>query len=108
MPNVPVPDPVRDDLRLSNLVVWEAKRTKKGEPIQLTLAGPGLEHMLYGWGLTIEDAVQSALRSTTYLRDQASVRGALGRLEWAMADLRWTVENVRINGGVYDDDFVPF
>lgn len=108
MPNVPVPDAVRDDLRLSNMVVWEAKRTKKGEPIQLTLAGPGLPNMLYGWGMTIEDAVQSARNSVLHLREQSNLRGALARLEWAVADLRWVVANCGKNGGVYDDDDIPF
>ena len=108
MPNVPIPDAVRDDLRLSNLVVWEAKRTKKGEPINLILAGPGLPYMLYGWGMTIEDAVQSALRDRRLLLAQSSLLGAMQRLEVQLQELNWCLMSCRDNGGVYDDDYVPF
>jgi len=88
------------------MVVWEAKRNKKGEPISLTLAGPYLPQMLHGWGLTIEEAVASALRTPSWLQLQPGLAGAIARLDAELYRLRWAV--MAWAAGEHPDDFVPF
>ncbi len=110
MANVPVPDALRDELRLSNLAVWEAKRVKKGEPVFVQLAGPGLPVMPTGIGATIEEAVDAALRSAHFRMKQPGVLGALARLEWALHPLQtqlW-MEREKVTGVRELDDGVPF
>lgn len=102
MANVPVPDALRDDLRASGLTVWEAKRTKKGEPIFVEIAGPGLPWMPRGVGLTIEDAVADALRNPHFQRERPGLVGAMARLDLALWHL-----TIAIRPESLDDD-VPF
>lgn len=109
MPNVPVPALLRIELADRDLVVWSATRTKKGEPITVQIAGPGIDAMPYGYGLTIEDAVADALRNPWFLQTQPGVRGAMARLEDAMHRLYvdlW-MDRTKLFGDDLDDD-VPF
>jgi hypothetical protein len=107
--NVPVPIALRDELRLSDLVVWEAKRAKKGEPVSVSLAGPGIETRLYGYGDTIEDAVAAALVNPHFLQTRAGIRGAMARLDDQLYRLRTDLWIARTGffGDDLDDD-VPF
>lgn len=110
MANVPVPIALRDELRLSNLVVWEAKRDKKGMPIFVTLAGPGIDTKPVGWGETIEDAVSNALSSPFFLQTRTGLRAALARLEVQLHRLStatW-MEREKVTGVRDLDDDVPF
>ena len=106
MANVPVPDALRDELRGMNLVVWEAKRDKKGEPVHLTLDGPGRTTRLFGTGPTIEDAATNALNNPWALQTQDSLRGALARLEEQVRRLNCELIVRRCFGDLDDD--IPF
>jgi len=88
-----------------DLVVWEAKRQNKSSPISLTLAGPGLDRMLYGFGDTMEDAVASAFRTPYWRMRQPGLFGAMARLDEELRAL--TAKLFWINYGDLDDD-VPF
>jgi hypothetical protein len=108
--NVPVPVALRDELRLSDLVVWEAKRDKKGLPVFVTLAGPGIETKPVGWGETIEDAVDNALLSPFFLQTRTGLRAALARLEVELHRLNVDVwmQREKVTGVRDLDDDVPF
>lgn len=110
MPNVPVPALLRIELAEMNLVVWEAKRERKGAQITLQLAGPGLSTMPFGYGLTIEEAVAEALRNPWFLQQRPGLVGAMARLEEQLRrleiDLFWRRYGC-IGGDDIDDD-VPF
>lgn len=109
MANVPVPIALRDELRLSDLVVWEAKREKKGMPVTVSLAGPNVETRLYGYGETIEAAVASALTNPHFLQTRAGIRGALARLDDQLFRLKMDLWLARTGlfGDDLDDD-IPF
>lgn len=110
MPNVPVPALLRIELAASDLVVWSATRTKKGEPITVQIAGPGISTTPFGYGLTIEEAVADALRNPWFLQQRPGVVGAMARLEEQLRrleiDLFWKRYGC-IGGDDLDDD-VPF
>lgn len=106
MPNVPVPHPLRVELASRNLVVWEAKRVKKGEPVTVQIAGPGLAVMPHGWGMTIEEAVDRALRHPAVLQTTPGLVGALARLEQAVHDIGWDLYRKRWTDDLDDD--IPF
>lgn len=99
MPNVPVPDALRDELRAASLTVWEAKRAKKGEPVFVEIAGPGLPWMPRGYGMTIEEAVDDALRNPHFQRERPGLVGAMARLDLALWHLI-----LAINPGGLDDE----
>lgn len=88
---VKIPDAVRDDLRESNLVVWEARkdRVSKDHPwrFQVTLAGPGIDMQPHGFGDSLEDAIDYALGNAWFKAKLPGLVGAMARLEVAVQGL---------------------
>lgn len=110
MANVPVPVALRDELRLSDMVVWEAKREKKGLPVHVRINGPGLTVQPYGVGDTIEDAVAAALGNPWFRSSRPGVMGAMARLDmelWRLNTSIW-MEREKVTGVRDLDDDVPF
>lgn len=111
MPNVLPSAELALSLERLNLVVWEAKRQNKSSPTAVTVAGPDLDYMLYGVGMTIEEAVDRALKTPQYVRERRDLTGAIARLDRALYDLWLAIWSYRqlFVGEIDDlDDFVPF
>ena len=82
---VPIPPEIKSYLADSMLTVWEAKKSRlsKDHPWEfvVTLAGPGLDRQPTGWGSSLEDALDRALRNPWFRSARPGIEGAMARLE---------------------------
>ena len=122
---VKIEQAIVEDLATMNLVIWEARHPKRfagisektGKPIQredksqvnLALAGPGVSAECWGYGSTLQAAVDDALRSPLLIDRVPGLRGAIMRLDRALTELRYGLAAERFKQSPDDlDDDIPF
>lgn len=113
------------DLAAMDLTIWEAKHPKvvsgvsektgklihreNKERVNVALAGPGVSAECWGYGSTLQAAVDDALRSPLLIDRVPGLRGAMMRLDRALMELRYgmAAERFKVSPDDLDDD-IPF
>lgn len=110
-----IPSAVKIDLEERGLTIWQCNFAMKHEPgerakedrtkVHVQLAGPGLEQFSpWGYGATVEEAVNDALSNPHLRMKQSGLIGAVARLESEIYKLTISL-HMQHDG---DEDDIPF